>query len=141
MGKGYSDIVKTVADYMVLRILIEELPKEKYFPLTNERGLNKSFYDDAAFDSLKKFTELYFNWYNELATNKRAFAPIHYDDKEHMGSWIKGLQLDAKDDSYYLLNMIKASNASSNEGHSNRFRFFLDFAHQSIDSFTKKIYR
>jgi len=141
MGNGYSDIVKTVADYMVLRILIEELPKEKYFPLQNERGFNESFYKDAAFTSLKDFTELYFNWYNELATNKRAFAPIHYDDPAHMGSWIKGLELDAKDDSYYLLNMIKASNASRNEGHSNKFRFFLEFAHQSIDSFTKKIYR
>lgn len=141
LGNGYRDIVKKVADYMILRLLVEQLPNERYFPLKTSRGFDSAFYKDAAFQSLEKFTDMYFNWYNELATNNRAFAPVHYDDPNHMGSWIKGLELAAKDDSYYLLNMIKASNVTKNEGHSNKFRFFLQFAHDSIDSFTKKIYR
>lgn len=141
LGKGYSDIVKTVADYMILRLLVEQLPDEKFFPLKTSRGFDKKFYKDSAFKSLEKFTEMYFKWYTELATNNRAFAPLHYDDPRRMSSWIKGLELDANDDSYYLLKMIKESNATKNEGHSNKFRFFLQFAHDSIDSFTKKIYR
>lgn len=90
---------------------------------------------------MSRFTDIYYKWYTELAQNKRAFAPLHYDNPKQMGGWIKNIELDAKDDSYYLLSMIKASNQDKSKDHSNKFRFFLKFAYDAIDTFTKKIYR
>ena len=139
LGSGYNDIVKCVADYMLLRHLIDDVPNESFFPLVKNRGLNSAFYKDQPFQNLKKFTDIYFKWYHELATNKRAFAPLHYDDHKHMAGWIKHMELDAKDDSYYLLEMIKASNAYKDKVHSNKFRFFLQFAYDAINYYTKKM--
>lgn len=139
LGSGYKDVVKCVADYMLLRALVLNLPNEDYFPLSQDRGFDDEFYKDAAFQSLCRFTEKYYNWYAELSTNKRAFAPIHYDDMHQMSGWIKTMQLDAKDDSYYLLKMLQASNRDEQDDHSNSFRFFLQFAYDAIDFFTKKI--
>ena len=139
LGNGYKDIVKSVADDMLLRHLIEHLSDEPFFPLSKERGLNSSFYKDSAFQTLKRFTEVYFKWYHELSTNKRAFAPLHYDNTRMMSGWIKNMNLDAQDDSYYLLEMIKASNAYKEKDHSNKFRFFLQFAYEAINHYTKKI--
>lgn len=139
MGPGYRDIVKSVANYMLLRALISVLPQEKHFPLIINRGFNEDFYKDAAFQSLKRFTEMYYNWYNELANNQRAFAPLNYGDFRQMSGWIIGSELDAKDDSYYLLEMVKASNKDTSKEHSNKFRFFLQFLFEAINNFTKKI--
>lgn len=139
LGKGYKDIVKSVADYMLLRNFVNTLPSESFFPLSKNRGFDDAFYKDSSFQALARFTEKYYNWYSELAQNKRAFAPLHYENKKQMGGWIKSIELDAKDDSYYLLQMIKASNREKSNGHSNKFRFFLQFAYEAIDSFTKKI--
>lgn len=139
LGSGYNDIVKCVADYMLLRHLIDDVPNESFFPLVKNRGLNSAFYKDQPFQNLKKFTDIYFKWYHELATNKRAFAPLHYDDHKHMAGWIKHMELDAKDDSYYLLEMIKASNAYKDKVHSNKFRFFLQFAYDAINYYTIKL--
>lgn len=139
MGSGYKSIIKSVADYMLLRNLVKELPGESYFPLSINRGFNDNFYKDAAFQSLSRFTEVYFQWYSELAQNKRAFAPLHYDDLKHMSGWIKKMELDAKDDSYYLLRMIQESNKDKSDDHSNKFRFFLQFAYNAINSYTSKI--
>ncbi len=139
LGKGYKDIVKSVADYMLLRNLVNGLPSEKHFPLSKNRGFDNNFYKDSAFQVLATFTDKYYNWYTELAQNKRAFAPLHYDNVKQMGGWIKSIELDAKDDSYYLLRMIQASNKDKSKEHSNKFRFFLHFAYEAIDSYTKKI--
>jgi hypothetical protein len=139
LGKGYKDIVKSVADYMLLRNFVNSLPSESFFPLSKNRGFGSEFYKDSAFQALTRFTEKYYNWYSELAQNKRAFAPLHYDSKKQMGGWIKSIELDAKDDSYYLLRMIQASNKEKSKEHSNKFRFFLQFAYEAIDSYTKKI--
>jgi len=139
MGKGYTGLVKSVADYMVLRLLVKNLPGESFFPLSKNRGFDEDFYKDSAFQSLDKFTDIYYKWYTELANNKRAFAPLNYDDAKKMGSWIKGMELDAKDDSYYLLKMIEASNKDKSKDHSNKFRFFLEFAYEAIDLYTQKI--
>lgn len=139
LGAGYSDIVKSVADYMLLRHLIENLPNESFFPLIKNRGFDSSFYKDSSFQALKRFTEVYYKWYHELSTNKRAFAPLHYDNPRQMGGWVKHVQLEAKDDSYYLLQMIKASNMSHDKEHSNKFRFFLEFAYEAINYYTEKI--
>lgn len=140
LGKGYRDIVKSVADFMLLQMFVKRLPLEKYFPLSKNRGFDDAFYKDSAFQALKRFTDKYDSWYSELAQNKRAFAPLHCDDNNNqMGGWIKGIELDAKDDSYYLLRMIQASNREKSMEHSNKFRFFLQFAYEAIDSYTKKI--
>jgi hypothetical protein len=139
MGSGYKEIVKCVADYMILRTFIQNLPNEKYFPLKKNRGLDGGFYKDAAFQSLVRFTEKYYQWYYELSTNKRAFAPLHYDSIKQMDGWVKTIDLDAKDDSYYLLRMIEASNRYTKKDHSNKFRFFLQFAYEAINGYTQKI--
>lgn len=141
LGKGYKGIVKSVADYMMLRNLVDILPKESFFPLSKNRGFNDKFYKDAAFQSLVRFTNSYYQWYTELAQNKRAFAPLHYDNPKLRSGWIKSIELDAKDDSYYLLRMIQASNKDNSKEHSNKFRFFLKFAYDAIDSYTSKIYK
>lgn len=139
MGRGYKDIVKSVADYMLLRNLVNSLPNESFFPLSKNRGFNDAFYKDSAFQSLSRFTDVYYQWYTELAQNKRAFAPLHYDNPKQMSGWIKSIELDAKDDSHYLLRMIQASNQDKSKDHSNKFRFFLKFAYDAIDSYTQKI--
>jgi len=136
LGAGYKDIVKCVADYKLLGKLIEILPKENFFPLIKNRGFDKKFYKDASFQALESFTVIYDNWYSELSTNKRAFSPLNTDNME---GWVKTVSLDAKDDSYYLLKMIQASNANKDNTHKNKFRFFLQFAHDAIDNYTKKI--
>lgn len=138
LGNGYSDIVKSVADYMLLKEFVEKLPKEKCFPLKKNRGFDSKFYTDDEFNKLKDFTAKYGAWYKELAGNKRAFAPLNCDGN-NMGRWIKGRALDAEDYSYYLLEMIKASNKKESAEHSNKFRFFLQFAYEAIDNYTKKI--
>jgi hypothetical protein len=138
LGKGYNDLVKSVADFMLLRHLVQILPNEKWFPLKKTRGFNGDFYHDAAFQSLNDFTNGYFQWYSELAQNKRAFAPLSMNT-DQMSGWIKNKVLDAKNESYYLLDMIKASNDRGEKNAINMFRLFLDFAYQSIDSYTRKI--
>lgn len=139
MGSGYKEIVKSVADYMLLRSLVLNLPNESFFPLIKNRGLDVSFYKDTPFQTLRSFTKKYYQWYTELATNKRAFAPLHFDSLKQMSGWVKSLELEAKDDSYYLLRMIEASNNFKKKEHNNKFRYFLQFAYVAINSYTKKI--
>jgi len=139
LGSGYKEIVKRVADYKLLDTLINILPKESFFPLIKNRGFDENFYKDASFQALKRFTAIYDNWYDELSTNKRAFAPLNTDSLKNMEGWVKTVSLDAKDDSYYLLKMIQASNANKDKTHENKFRFFLQFAHDAIEYYTKKI--
>jgi hypothetical protein len=87
---------------------------------------------------LRDFTDTYYKWYNELATNQRAFAPLKYDRISE--EWVNGMVLEAKDDSYYLLEMIKASNRQQNKfDKSNKLRHFLQFAYDAIDTYTKDI--
>lgn len=140
LGRGYQGVVKCIADFMLLRTLVNTLPLEKFFPLEKDRAFDKAFYNDAAFTSLKDFIKSYFKWYSELSSNKRAFAPLHYDSLKDMGGWIKTMELDAKDDSYYLLEMIRASNKDKTKEHSNKFRFFLQFAYEAINKYTNKIF-
>lgn len=139
LGSGYKDIIKSVADYMLLRNLVETLPNEKFFPLQKNRGFDGSFYKDSSFQSLKRFTDIYYKWYSELAQNRRSFAPLNYDSPKQMSGWIKSIELEAKDDSYYLLSIIKASNKDTSKDHNNKFRFFLKFAYEAIDKYTSKI--
>lgn len=139
LGSGYKDIVKCVADYKLLSTLINILPNESFFPLIKNRGFNENFYKDASFQALKRFTAIYDNWYEELSTNRRAFSPLNTDSLKNMEGWVKTVSLDAKDDSYYLLKMIQSSNMNKDKTHENKFRFFLQFAYDAINNYTKKI--
>ena len=139
LGSGYKDLVKCVADFMLLRMLVNLLPKERWFPLRKNRNFDPAFYQDMDFLALGRFTERFYDWYAELAQNKRAFAPLNCDSTKRMEGWIKQVELEAKDDSYYLLEMVKASNKDKTKEHDNSFRFFLKFAYEAIDTYTRKI--
>ena len=141
MGRGYSGMTKRIADFTLLIMLIDVLKKEKYFPLKKDRKIDDSFFSDASFQRLEEFILQFNGWYKELVDNKRGFSPLNIvDSNESLTSWVKGVVLDAKDDSYYLLEMIKASNnASKDESHNNRLRHLLNFAYQAINGFTNKI--
>lgn len=138
LGSGYNELVKAVADFNLLIKLATVLPSEKYFPLKKDRKFDKDFYQDQAYTSLKHFISMYLRWYNELATNNRAFAPLNTETVD-LSRFVKGMTLGARDDSYYLLEMIKNSNKSKEDKHNNKFRYFLDFAYGAIDHFTSKI--
>lgn len=138
MGEGFYATVKCVADLALLSKFTEILPKEKQFPLSQSRGWTKAFYEDKSFGALKQLTELFENWYQELATNPRVFAPLR-TGKGITEGWIDGMTLKAKDDSYYLLQMIKIGNKSVENFHGNTFRHFMQTAYTAIDYYTHKI--
>lgn len=138
MGPGFAEAVKSVADMALLSKFTEIMPKEKYFPLSESRGWNNEFYQDNAFSTLKQITELFSNWYQELSANKRAFAPLR-TAKGITSGWIDGMQLGAKDESYYLLQMIKTGKGDVKNYHGNVFRHFVQTAYNAIDFYTNKI--
>lgn len=137
LGRGYCPIVKATADFMLFRTLITIIPNEKFFPLKNTRGLNSSFYTDAPFQTLQRFADIFGLWYSEISSNKRCFAPLSTDNIT--SKWVRGLSLQAKDDSYYLLEMIKAG--YRDKEHTNPFRGFVQYAFEAINYYTKKINR
>lgn len=73
-----------------------------------------------------------------MSAKKRAFAPIADINPSNMVNIIKNsVELEAKDDSYYLLEMIKSSNKGITNN--NRVRNFLEYAYEAINTFTQKI--
>ena len=143
LGDAYNDVVKAVADMMLLSRLVYFLPNEGQFPLSKNRGFDADFYADKSFVSLHSFLARFSQWYQELAENKRGFAPLNIADPDNRGAkisnWIQDFSLDAKDETYYLLDMIRASNKDDDDTHTIRFRRFLDYAYQAIDKYTSKI--
>lgn len=138
MGPGFAKVVKSVADLALLSKFLEILPKEKDFPLSKSKGWNKSFYEDQPFSSLKTFNEIFEKWYEELATNKRAFAPLR-TGKGITDGWIDGFRLKAKDETYYLLQMIKDGKKKVENYHGNDFRHFMQTVYSAINFYTNKI--
>ena len=143
LGDAYSDIVKAVADMSLLSRLVHFLPNESQFPLSKNRGFDSAFYEDKSFVSLRNFLVRYANWYQELAENKRGFAPLTIapveDRSAKLSNWIQDFSLDAKDESYYLLDMIRESNKDKDDTLTLKFRRFLDYAFKSINKYTSKI--
>ena len=134
-GKGYATLVKCLADFRILKMLLDVLPKEKYFPLRVRRGFNDEFYK-GDLSKVNIFADNFEQWYGELSSTKRAFAPISEIKPYHMSDIIKeSIELKAKDDSYYLLQMIKNSKIDSG----NKVKNFLDYAHIAINTYTKTI--
>lgn len=146
LGDAYGDIVKAVADMMMLSRLVHFLPDEKQFPLSRNRGFDAGFYADKSFDDLRNFLTRFSQWYRELAGNTRGFAPLEIANPDirsaNLSYWIRDYSLDAKDESYYLLDMIRASNSDKEDDtHTQKFRRFLNYAYQAIDKYTSKIKR
>lgn len=143
LGNAYCDIVKAVADMTLLAKLVNLLPDEKQFPLSKDRGFDADFYQDRSFVSLRKFLERFTDWYKELAENKRSFAPLSIPSPKSRGARLTNLiqdfSLDAADESYYLLGMIRASNRDKGAGNSLPFHQFIDYAYKAIDAYTSKL--
>lgn len=134
-GKGYSTIVKSLADFLILKTLLEVLPKEKYFPLKKTRGFNEEFYKGSIL-KVQSFAKDFECWYKEVSSTQRSFAPIADINSNKMATIIKNsIEIDAKDDSYYLLQMIKSSKQTTG----NKVRDFLDYAYSAINVYTKKL--
>lgn len=134
-GKGYAPVVKCMADLLILKTLLNVLPKEKWFTLKKTRAFNDEFYNGSML-KIMSFVDGFGNWYKELASTQRAFAPIAEIKPFNMANIVKNsIELNAKDDSYYLLAMIKNSQTMT----SNKVRNFLDYAYKAIDTYTKKI--
>lgn len=140
LGEGYKDLVKKVADMMLFDLLLDILPEERQFPLKKTRGLNKDFYQDQPFGSLEAFVKQFHNWYVELSENNRGFAPLNRLSKGvKLSPMVKTLTLKAKNESYYLLKMIEASNKDAKNEHGNKLRYLLDFAYDGITEYTDQI--
>lgn len=143
LGNPYNDVVKAVADMMLLSRLVFLLPNESQFPLSKNRGFDNDFYEDKSFVNLRNFLSRFAAWYHELETNNRGFAPLNIapseDRNAKLSNWIHDFSLDAKDESYYLLDMIRASNKDKDDSHSVKFRRFLDYAYKAINKYTSKI--
>lgn len=138
LGDGYNDIIRCIANFMLLRIIVKTLPSEKYFPLKKRCGMDDKFYNSDEYVTLKNFIEMFKNWYDELATNKRAFAPLNVDKEKQLATWIKGMSLGLNNDSDILLEMINAYHRE-NINHTNRLRYLLSFAYTAINKFTKDL--
>lgn len=139
LGKGWHRVVKNITDMLILCKLVKILPNETQFPLKKTRGLDNDFYKDKEWRALENFCKLFGEWYNELATNDRAFAPVKPDaliPGRPMSDIVPGCTLAAKDESYYLLGIIRESNHCKDKSHDNKFRFLLDFAYKAIDHYT-----
>ena len=80
--------------------------------------------------------ESFSKWYKELSMKTRAFGPVSDVSPNNMINIIKNYSgLDAQDDSYYLLEMIKNAKQTT----SNKMRDFLEYAFKAIDNYTKKV--
>lgn len=143
LGDAYNDIVKAVADMSLLSRIVDLLPDESQFPLSKNRGFNPDFYNDKSYINLRNFIRRFNSWYSELASNTRGFAPLNIaapnNRNAQLTNWIRDFSLDAKDESYYLLDMIRASNKDTDKSHTLKFRRFLDYAYKAINKYTKKI--
>ena len=139
LGAGYSEMVKKVANMLLLNRLIKELKNDRQIPLRVNWKINDAFYEDSPFRSLENFTDQFASWYNELSTNHRSFSPFNLvDNKGDFSTMIKGKSLDCKDITYLLLSVIEESNSVSKK-HENLFRYYLEFLQKAINKYTDKI--
>lgn len=134
-GDGYNDVIKVLADMKLLQVLITFLQTENSFPLQKTRGIDENFYSDEPFKKLKDFMGKFSVWYEQIANNKRGFAPI--TDCNNMRNPVKGISIDGALP-YYILRMIKESNKEKIEDNL-KLRHLLNSAYKAINYYTKKI--
>ncbi|MCM1176345.1 MAG: hypothetical protein NC308_03190 [Clostridium sp.] len=141
LGKGYHGLVRNIADFMLLDLMLDILPDERHFPLEKTHGLDKSFYEDVSYKELKEFAGRFRDWYKELADNSRSFSPLNLNNISKGGntaSAVKEFSLDGENESCFLLEMIKAGNKEKQK-HGIKLRYLLDFAFKGISAYTDKI--
>lgn len=134
-GDGYNDVIKVLADMKLLQVLLTFLQTENSFPLQKTRGIDENFYSDEPFKKLKDFMDKFSVWYEQIANNKRGFAPI--TDCNNMRNPVKGISIDGALP-YYILRMIKESNKEKIEDNL-KLRHLLNSAYKAINYYTKKI--
>jgi hypothetical protein len=142
VGDAYADVVKAVTDMTLLARLVNILPYESQFPLSKDRNFTPAFYEDQAYTKLCNFIDRFQEWYQELSSNQRSFAPLTIapdGPTVNLRNWVTGFTLDAKDESYYLLEMIRASNHDTDSSHNVPLRRFLSYAYSAINKYTQKI--
>lgn len=139
LGDGYTEIVKKIADMLLLDSVVKELKSDRQIPLRVNWRMNDSFYEDSPFRSLENFADRFAQWYDELARNRRSFSPFNLvDNKGDFSAWIKGKNLGCKDITYLLLSVVRESNSVSRK-HGNLFRYYLEFIQRAINEYTDKI--
>lgn len=134
-GEGYKDVIKVLADMKLLQKLVGFTRNEKHFPLEKNRDLNENFYKDEAFGKFDDFLNHFSEWYEQIANNKRGFAPLTNCDK--MSDPVKGIFINATERDYVLC-MIKKSNGMKKVDNL-KLRHLLDSAYRAIDCYTRKI--
>lgn len=134
-GDGYKDVVKVLADMRLLQKLVTFIRSESSFPLKKTRGLGEIFYKDEPFIKFEEFLERYSMWYEQIANNKRGFAPLTDCDK--MCNPVKGISISATEPSY-VLRMIIESNKMKREDNL-QLRHLLESAYKAINYYTRKI--
>ncbi len=141
-GDSYKPLIKAVADMMMLKKLVDDLPNESQFPLILNRHWDDKFWADNSFVTLKNFLTIFEKWYGELSDNKRSFSPLNFDKSKHeiTKSFIKDMTIQgANDISQYLLEIIKSSNSDKEENNENHLRQLLKFSYTAIDKYTSQI--
>ena len=141
-GDSYKPLIKAVADMMMLKKLVDTLPNESQFPLILNRHWNDKFWADNSFITLKNFLNIFENWYEELADNKRSFSPLDFkkSKNEISNSFIKNFTIQgANDISQYLLEIIIASNHDKEENNENHLRQLLKFSYKAINKYTSQL--
>lgn len=134
-GDGYKDVVKVLTDMRLLQKLVTFIRSENSFPLKKTRGFDENFYKDEPFRKLEEFLERYSVWYEQIANNKRGFAPL--TDCNKMCNPVKGISISATEPSY-VLRMIIESNKMEREDNL-KLRHLLESAYKAIDYYTRKI--
>ena len=143
LGDAYNDVVKAVADMMLLSRLVYfclmrvSFPCRKTvasMPISMQINLlsASTIFLPASLSGIRNLPRI-------NAVSLRSISLTLTTVELKISNWIQDFSLDAKDETYYLLDMIRASNKDDDDTHTIRFRRFLDYAYQAIDKYTSKI--
>lgn len=135
-GDGYKPIVKSLADMMLLKEMMDFWENEKQSPLESSRWqLDERFFSTEPYTDLKRFLNRFSEWYGQIASNERGFNPLNINN--NMANPIKGMSIEG-DKRHYVLNMINYSQKDK-ASNSNKFRHLMDSAYQAINEHTETI--
>ena len=135
-GDGYKPIAKSLADMMLLKEMMDFWEHEEQSPLKSSRWhLDERFYSTEPYTDLKRFLNRFSEWYSQIASNERGFAPLNPNN--NMKDPIRGLYIQGNN-RHYALDMIDYSKKDK-ASNSNKFRHLLDSAYQAIDKHTGTI--
>lgn len=149
LGDGYNDIVRHVAEFSLLSLLMDELPHDTVCPLRSIVGFDDAFYEHADFKALQAVMQQFNTWYGELSSNRRAFSPLSRTSglKAKVAHWVSdtslrkdGKSVDKHNTTHLILAMLNAARANKKEKETHSLlRQFIDIAHTAIAPYTKDI--